>query len=149
MLFDQLSLDEKFEFRGFSLEQYRTLYHLCICSNVFKSFRNLSGSLDRANSLLANRLTYQIFKYNFDNSRFGSTHWEKEIVVSYVLNELISVGINLPDWENYSMGICMLVMFNIDYEFQNDSSGQKLEEWQTFFASLGLHPNQLRDLERL
>jgi hypothetical protein len=70
MLYHQMSVDQKFEHRQFSLLQYRNLFYLCMQSRIFESFRDLASVLKNTNSQLAKDLTYWIFQYEYFESDF-------------------------------------------------------------------------------
>lgn len=89
--FNRLSLDDLFEKRCFTQEQYRTLFRLCIDSNCFKSFKRLFEDFERENS----KLSHWIFN-SISMKELHKLKLSRNMIVTYVLYQLIDNGTQHP-----------------------------------------------------
>ncbi|MBC7472431.1 MAG: hypothetical protein H7196_04210 [candidate division SR1 bacterium] len=139
--FDQLSLDEKFKKKGFTTEQYRTLFQLCMDFCIFETFKVLFDNFEQENS----GLNYWVFQ-PITVIKLRQVSLSKNMIVTYVLNQLIDAGTQYPFLDCYSSGICSLIYFLIKNQNCCDKSEVAME-LQILFNSLELTNKQLAYIE--
>lgn len=140
----QCTLDELFEQVGFTVFQYRQIYHF------FSGTYNRRGLSD----IRTKNYFYQIVKGS--NLEY---HWEKYVseelldgaklhsVIEIVLRNYI--GVNRRDeWNKYSYGIIKLLQLYGEHLQLWCPDSKKINEIRQFIESLNLTPAQIADLER-
>ena len=148
----QCTLDELFENRGFTIQQFRDIYKFFISRYNYGSLRkrgaNYSLEIIIKGTLLEDFWECSLAPIIFDNSSLTQ-------VVQTVLRECITSGsaaYNQHVWGKYSYHIIKLLQIFDQHistqHFINKAERANPNEITQFIDSLNLTPDQLKDLER-
>jgi hypothetical protein len=141
--FDDLSLEEQFESKGFTQSQYRQLFTICIKSKIFKNVTKLSNALNTYNKGLAEWIFIDI-----NIVQLSKIELPHNLIVTYVLSQLISFDtMNSPFKNRYSEGICRLIDVLMHHNTTICQTGI-IQGLVDLFASLDLNADQIRYLQK-
>jgi hypothetical protein len=134
------TLDELFVNVGFSLEQYRTLYHILAESSVFLSSVDFITFVNNYNNL--HHWSLRSLECMHDtNNKFQ--------ILESVIRELIVVGAGDNTWGKYGYGIPLLISCLLHYFTKYQKNDMCYKRLLAFQDQMQYSPSQLTELRQL